>query len=676
MPYIVGISSGLWSIARGQEAEGGIQYLGLSRKLSGFPITQGVNFAQLDLESISEFNEPDLENKMKNFSKKLGVSFGIHSEAKAFGEMELPYMDESILDRYRFSHERHYYILDQCIKIGSKYMLVHSSESYSFLLASRQLEPLQLVDFWGRPLVDFLEETEKMGIKTKEGFTLTQWAIRKRFVMEVIRGLPSLYRFIAESIRSRRRSLEREIPEDQRELEKNERELEELEKTLKPIFEKYEKREISEEEEKIYKEKIIRWEGLRLRVRELGIRLEENKRKLEIYRKLDAYSDLIEQGKEPGLEAESMEEYNKIKKLGEEELIERFKDALTSIDLAYGSERVAYYLIGKFMEITKDKLWENIIKINLKYIVEFEKKLRGKEGEKLTIEEWMKEKGIKEISLDDENFMKDYRLWVPAVSAKYIWGHFMQSKCPNPEGGPFKDKDLKKLLEKAHAKGERIIFALETPMSTPLIAEWSRLPNPLQMYYLIKEIDPEGKFMSIAIDLEHMLSSNIDPEIVVKLLPEDAGNYVKIIHSGYPSVLMPAHVHIPLGSEAMFYLYKIYFYLRQKGMGKKDDVYIIFERGAAQEVRQSITSLKIIVEFLEKDVKPEDILKNPENFKKFFGIDITQAGSIERQLTVIREHAWDPLKGLIVVPEEEHGFLGRAVAEKGKLEEWRKERYR
>ncbi|MEM5801923.1 MAG: hypothetical protein QXQ18_00860 [Candidatus Aenigmatarchaeota archaeon] len=672
MPYIVGISSGLWGIARGQEGEGGLQYIGIARKISGFPLMQGVRFAQVDLESIAEFNEPHLEKKVKEAIEKLGINFGIHSEAKAFGEIELPYLDESIADKYRFSHERHYYILENCIKLGAKYMLVHSSESYSFLLASRQLEPLQLVDFWGRPLTYFLEETKIKKIFAKDelgnDIPLLQWAVRQKNIMEILH-LPSLFEAIKDNVNETIRSLEIEIPHMEDELNRLKIELEERKEKLMQIIEK--KIQLPEEE----KLKLEREMGyFQQSILTTEISLKERRERREIYKRLKEKLEKAEAVKRKELNPAELDEKEKkeyltLKQIVEERWITRFKEAIESVNLAYGSERIAYYIIAKYMELTNDPLWKNIVDINVKYLVEFEKKRKNKKD--YTVEDWKKEHRIERFSIDDEQFQLDFRLWVPAVSAKYIWGHFMQSKCPDDT--IHKRYDLKKVLEDAKGK---IFFALETPMSSPLIAEWSRLPNPLQMYYLIKEIDPEGKIMGIAIDLEHLLSSNIDPDIVVDLMPEDAGKFVRIIHSGYPSVLMPAHIHIPLGTEAMWYLYKIYFKLQQKGMGKGKEVYIIFERGSPQEVRQSITALKIIVEFLEKNIKPEDILNKPEEFKKFFGIDIGQVASMERQIVVIREHALDPLKGLIIVPEEEHGFLGRAVVEKGKVEEWRKERFR
>ena len=106
------------------------------------------------------------------------------------------------------------------------------------------------------------------------------------------------------------------------------------------------------------------------------------------------------------------------------------------------------------------------------------------------------------------------------------------------------------------------------------------------------------------------------------------------------------------------------------------DFWLIFERGSPEEVRQSIEAVKILVDFLDKDIDPDDIKKHPEKYKSFYGIDFGQVASMDRQKVVIREHAWDPLKGLLQVPEEEHGFLGKGAIEKGKGEEWKKERYR
>jgi len=169
-----------------------------------------------------------------------------------------------------------------------------------------------------------------------------------------------------------------------------------------------------------------------------------------------------------------------------------------------------------------------------------------------------------------------------------------------------------------------------------------------------------------------MISIRLDPETVVKLLPENAGKYVKVIHAGWPSPLAPAHVPIPLGSEQQQYLYKVYYKLREKGFGldPKIDHFILFERGPFP-IRQSVVTLRKITEFLEKDVKPEDLIKYPE----FFGVSTGEVASYERQLTMIKEHVEEPLKGVIAIPEEEYTALGRAAMAKPGVspEKWKKE---
>jgi len=337
---------------------------------------------------------------------------------------------------------------------------------------------------------------------------------------------------------------------------------------------------------------------------------------------------------------------NEMKNFIENETKKTFIEAIYSFsrrsELHYGTERLPYYIIAKYMEITKDPLWKNIVDASIKYF----SKLEGK-----TTDEWLKSRKIKNISMDDDNFVKEYKIWVPAVAAKYIWGHF------NRDNGKLKNL----------AKKYNIIIAFETAMGEE---ERMRLANPLHLYYLVKEL---GENFSIALDLEHILGANINPEIALDLLPEDAGKFIRLIHTGHPSPLQPAHLRIGLGSEEQIYLYKIYYKLRKKGMGVENDCYIIFERGEETEFQESIQALRLIKEFLEKDVEPEIASRDP----KFFGFDIGEFKSLERQRAIIREHAFDPLAGLIVAREETHGELGRLALEKGKRpEEWLKERYK
>jgi hypothetical protein len=180
-----------------------------------------------------------------------------------------------------------------------------------------------------------------------------------------------------------------------------------------------------------------------------------------------------------------------------------------------------------------------------------------------------------------------------------------------------------------------------------------------------------SQWFGVAIDIQHMLMDGLNVEAALAVLPEDSGKWIRVIHSGYPSPLGPHHIPIPLGSDQQIYLYKTYWNLRQKGTGKDNEVFLIFERGGGQDpIQQSIIALQLIKKFLEADVSPEKLPL------EFYGLDTGQWASSERQKAQILEHAFEPLKGMLQVPEEEHGFLGKSSIEKGKGEEWRKEKYR
>ncbi|MDI6798793.1 MAG: hypothetical protein QMD12_02235 [Candidatus Aenigmarchaeota archaeon] len=562
MPYVVGVSSGIFAAA--PEAER-MQYATLSKKAE-YCITKGVQFVQIDLESVAEFKSPNLPREMERI-KRLGIDFGIHSETRAFG-VEVAELDSAIELDYTFGHRRLWEILDQSGKIGSRYVLIHSSESEPFRFLGRVLQPTMLVDIWGRPLSKFIEQ-EKI-----EGKPIMDWVRKSEWMwVDFIGEEPS--KVIERELEMSARRLGRALTDE-------------------------EKKNIIEAEEKYLKDLFLRH--------------------------------------------------------------------IQSRALHYGPERIAYFITAKWMEDKKDPLWENIVKATVEFFAKIEQK---------TVEQFKSEKSIKEFSVDDEKFrMHDY-LWVPAVSAKYIWGHLNQELCPT--GPVFPELDLKQKMRVKTADGKvyTMPLVLETPMARRGIEEWLRLPNPIQMYYLAKEVNEKAGFecLLLAMDFEHMLSIKLEPEKVIDALPEDGGKYVRVIHAGYPTPLAPAHIPIPLGSEQQQYLYKMYYKLRKKGfVDPKKDFFLIFERGGGVDpIQQSIIALRKIIEFLEKDIKPEELIKYPE----FYGIAVGELASPERQWATIREHAYEPLKGLIVAPEEEYTGLGRAAIERGAPpEKWKKEELR
>jgi hypothetical protein len=596
MAYIIGVSSGFFAVTGPEEK---MSLLGLFRKAQS-SITRGVQFVQLDLESLSEFEEPNLKEKMeKDIREKLGIRYGIHSETKAAG-VEAAELDSAIRVEYERAHKRIIEILKKSREIGAIYVLVHSSESTPFLLLERELQSSDLVDFEGNSFADFLEKNKWLiewflGGKNEDivNAVIKAWEEKEEKIIEGVEHIENAFKSMNIQPKD---FIFREIWHGRKMSENIRSRVEDVVRWFEFQFgKKY--AEFSDDQKKIVKERIKR--NIELQVKEFHTFL---------------------------------------------------MDFVQSKSLHYGPERLAYYFVAKWMEEKNDPLWNKIVNA----AVEFFSKRDGKSRE-----EWLKKNNIKKISIDDENFIKMHELWVPAVSAKYIYGHFFP-KRPDLE-------DPKKYLD-------GMFFALEPPMGGRGIEEWHRLSNPLLYYYLVEEINRSaGKdILAVAMDFEHMLSSRINPELVIELLPQNAGKYVRVLHVGWPATLAPAHMPILLGSEQQEYLYKLCYLLRKKGFGTNPSIdhFIIFERGGPETFQESIISLRKIVEFLEKDTKPEDL---PLEFR---GIGPKEIGAIERQLAIIREHAFEPLRGLITVPEETYGFFGEEAKRKGKIEEWRRERYR
>jgi hypothetical protein len=595
LTLFLGVSSGLFSVT--QEAEK-LQLIGFYKKAQSC-ITKGVEFVQVDLESVAEFKEPDLKMNMENV-KRLGITFGVHSETAATG-VEIAELDSAIETDYKFGHERLQEILEKSGELGSKYVLIHASESESFISLERHMQPTILVDYFGNPLRTFLEKNEQ----------LLEWAMGGK-PEELIDRIMNFWKGIED------RTARKKITEDD----------------IKKVF---------KEQEFVWRE-LIHGRTLADTIR--GV----------------LYESIHDQEVRHGVDYESMddERYKNVETMVKINITDIFRNIrrtvlefIQSRNLSYGPERIAYYFIARYMEMNNDPLWKNIVDNTLKYWANTENK---------TVEEWKKIKGIVNMTLEDPNFLKYSYLWVPAVSAKYIWGHLNQDK----NTGPIKYPDFKPIIKKYNMP-----LVLETPMARRGVEQWLRLANPLQMYYLAKQIGSE--YVQLAFDLEHMLSVRLDPEKVIDLLPSDAGKFVRVIHAGYPSTLAPAHMLIPIGSEQQMYLYKMYYKLWKKGMGKENECFLVFERGAPESMQQSLIALRKIKEFMEQNIDPGDLVKHLD----FFGIAVGEIASPERQMNIIHEHAWDPLKGLITTPEETYTSLGKAATEKGKRpEEWKKEELR
>lgn len=650
MSYIIGVSSGWWAIARNQEL------LGLASKM-GSVATYGVNFVQVDFESVAEFQEPDVVKNIIRLLDTLQIDWGMH------GEIGEGLALESALEVvWRQSHRRLNQYLDtiyykffieekELLKRKSKetgknlkdylpkYIAFHASNlpTISMLVERYRYAGHITVDINGNPnWLNFLEKEEDPELKEA-----------KRRTKKWIADSKLLYFIIAR---------EGAIPSFS---------LQELEKKIEERY------IVSRMEEEI--EKWIKEQGDR-KISEEEIR----KKKEEIGRKI---------------EEEIQKDREKI-----EEAAWKFFEEGVSLRFSAGAitfEEIAYLIIARYLyearNSPKEPLWRYFF------------------GEK-TWEEVEKDMGIKffdvergEIRLPDDI--------VAMVAARYIIGHF---ENPNKEEFILETKrNLTKVDEndkyefdkflrltpfsKLHKLGIKIVF--ENPEISRHGEEGlHRLSRAADIFRMVlygdrlsrmvckRENVEENKepILGIVFDQEHYLHNNMDPlkeierlgDVANSLGFKDIGQYLIVFHAGAPKPYHPAHEPIDIGSEAQYWIYKYLYELRKLGFGKNNNVgLVIFERGGArgaqvpsQYIGQSAAALRIIVDYLQKEVKPEELPM------EFYGVNSKEILSYERQLAIIKEHFMDPLKGVLRVPEETYTFLGKKAIEKGKRpDEWAKE---
>jgi hypothetical protein len=530
MGYTIGVSSGMWSIAKSQPNQSE-QYLTWLRKVF-WGAQRGVNFTQFDLETITEFDEPYIKESIQKI-KQLGLRFGIHSETAATGAHTM-ILESALGDEYSRSHERFIAHLKGAGRVGSEYVLTHASEAMPLrLIGTQALQSTKIVDIWGRDIRDFLEDFPE----------ILEWATDQEFIQGIAFGPYNLY------------------------------------------------------DEQFYFDSLVR-----------------------DFRKTSGGKDPSEEDK-GRLKIQAKEEFKNARR-------QNIRDSSKRPSLSYGTERLAYALTAKWMEMNNDPLWNALV---------------GK-GKKF-----------------DEKMYLGWK-WVPAVTAKYIWGHFHPLKKMR---GKFsknvpKFDDPKPILEE-----HDLVWLFEPEMGKPGWEKYMRLVSIPHIYQMVKAIG--HTHVKVAIDFEHLLSAGEDPIGNIKQIPFGAGNEVYVIHVGWPTPHAPAHVPLYLGSEAQQYIYESLYLLKQRGW---TDGIIIFERGGGDDpVKSSVISLRKIIKYLEKDTDPK---KLPEDF---FGLD-PKGPAVARQKVNIQMHAYDPLAGLITQPEEEHGMIGKTAIDKGKGEQWKKEKYK
>jgi hypothetical protein len=288
------------------------------------------------------------------------------------------------------------------------------------------------------------------------------------------------------------------------------------------------------------------------------------------------------------------------------------------------------------------------------------------------------------------------------VAAKYLQGHVIEAvKWMNDERSGLKRiireeiKSIEPDSKKREQEEKRLFEVLrnlricfENPDArNPELGGRYMLWHPKQIYLAIKHTrnalaqDPVTKSHAdkifMIIDWEHVATQGVDPfheaedfvtSIANILGDTNAGELILGVHSNYPSPLQP---HKPIEIADRPIIYSLLYKLRKIGFGKNQIAYLLFERGGGENpFKGSIIALRTIAEELEKDTPPDQLPIS------FYGIS-EGTRDYARQIVMIKEHALEPLKGLLKVPEEDYTFLGSAAIKGGKQpDQWKKEELR
>ncbi len=622
MGYRVGVSTG--SYVMGQNNR---DLLGLERKLNHLGSTMGVNFLQIDIDDTSEFLEPDFMRKnnpafsFKRTAEKFGIEVGLH------GKVTQPSPVESAsLQSWRRAQKEFIETIIGARKIEADYILFHLSSGGPYVQESarsiRQVGDIEeMLSPTGRPFNDLVE--------------ISKGKVRDHIKKKIIDDVKEDYKRHSEKVRRKLNELVKEIGNKDELVEDITNSI--LEENARNIIMRSDTGDLSEDEieEKIDEiKKELKKENLEMieeKAEEAAIeRLEKKYSSNEEFReevdnKLDDFIyDIWSKEETP--------------RGGYSKRYEQNKYFLSSAEIS------AYILTLEWLKAKDDILWNGILD-------NYDNDLKKKSPEDIYHENPEAFNAIGAAA-----YLEGHIKYVPKNEEDLFYKIY---QTPVEEGG-MGEMSILEYAEKFDIK-----IALETPHKAELP---TRLIKPSDAYYLTKKID-RPNLVTLAIDYEHLLMNRVYPPEDIKKASDDLGKYTYVMHLGAPKTIHPSHLPIELGSEDQYVIYKWLYQLRQKNF--KDGV-LIFERGGGQNnietFGSSVTSLKTIKKYLEKNTKPEDL---PDDF---FG---KTPQNIERQKANMREHALDPLKDFLKISDEEHTFLSRdATLKKGKGEQWKKGRYK
>ncbi|MEM5812293.1 MAG: hypothetical protein QW286_01105 [Candidatus Aenigmatarchaeota archaeon] len=585
MPFKLGVTSGLYYIARGEE-------LGTAVRKLGFGLTRGTSAIEIALDVPHEITETEGE-ELRHIAKKQGLDVLIH------GSLTIPF-EVPERGEWRDAHDHMQKSIRSAVFAGAKYVNFHVCLNIWLELmtyAGRKLT-MTFCDHEGRFISEILKEEPK----------LREWFVKNRG-MEYANDIltpKEIQEAVARADVARGEMWARD----------------EINKRIESLSKKLGRQPTEEEAKKIVEDVHKEASVDRARLRDNYIR-ERISEKLAKGGKWDS---------------------------------EELRAVVGVID--------GYHIMGHYMFYRKDPIWVDMANLYKDELAPY--KLNYDDPE------WL-DKAWEESQKKNDRKFKEF--FYGTVGAKFLEGHIKKIfDWINNEFIPKELKGKQELIEIA----KNLNMTFETPDARdPTHAGLFVLWNQRQIYVAVKNIRKSLKTNRVwmLVDFEHMATQGVDPvkdmEDIMKKIP-DFGTIALAVHGNAPN---PGHAHLPL-ELGDIRVYKLLWYLYKTGFtkdpsGKEKLVYVIYERGGGDDpFRQSIETLRLILKYVEQDVHPDKL--PPE----FFGVKGAVAGDIIRQEQIIRDHAWEPLKDLLEMPEEEWGLLSSAAVKKGKAKEWEKAKNR
>ncbi|MCX6814813.1 MAG: hypothetical protein NTY20_04160 [Candidatus Aenigmarchaeota archaeon] len=581
MPFKLGVTSGLYYIARGEELATAV------RKL-GYGLTRGTSAIEIALDVPHEITETD-GVELRQIARKQEVEVLIH------GSLTMPF-EVPERGEWRDAHDHMQKSIRSAVFAGGKYVNFHACLNIWLELmtyAGRKLT-MTFCDHEGRFISSILFEEPK----------LRDWFVKKR-TTEYFRDILT----------------QKEYQEVQVKAQVGRGEVWARDEYLRRIqeFQKKNGRSPTETEAKKISEEVNQQASL-----------EQSK----------SFDDLLRGTVR-----------KKLEKNGRWDTEELRAAAVGVID--------GYLIMGHYMFCRKDPIWVEMAELYKDKLAKY--KLDYNNEDSLD-DAWY------EAQKSNDRDFKEF--FYGTIGAKYLEGH--TKKIFEWLNGDFISKELKGKQELIDiARNLKITF--ETPDARdPTHAGLFVLWQQKQIYVAVKNIRKTLKTDKVwmLVDFEHMATQGVDPikdmEDIMKKIP-DFGTLAVAVHANAPN---PGHAHLPLELGDVR-VYKLLWYLYKTGFGKDRLAYVVYERGGGDDpFKQSVETLRHCITFIQKGVEPEKL--PPE----FFGLKGAVAGDIIRQGQIVRDHAWEPLKDLLEMPEEEWGLLSSSAVKKGKAKEWEKAKNR